>query len=577
MKISSCFTVLLMGCAISAFAADAHVASPAPQSGAAAAAENPAVPAAAKSGFNQTEMFKAAMKELVSEHVKEEKKAAPTEMTLSSNSLSIDVNERRLVHMPFPVSSVRAFSGNVKATLRGGCDVEFFGVSEGDCVVEMRAKHVVKRISVTVVSAAVRNHRLLTEALSDVPEVSVELTGGGVVLEGEINGVQQWENFRRIVANYSDQCFDYVVFRPRQQLIDEFRKAISDLGLKVTDDSFTDELGTVAVRLKGNVLHVNGVLRNSTETARIDEIIATRKWLDPRWNNNSLSVSKGLRISDAQIEVNIVFVGIAMNKLEELGNANADGTILNWNVLAWFRAMRGATSELTDQMGRIGQGSGGGAIALDSNLKGTLKMFGNNGITDFRDAGHLVLTNESSQFAEYENGGRRSARVVGRDVADLKDIDYGFKYKVKGHLINGNRVVLDVDFEKSLAPEVQDGDYLQKRTKIKSSLVCPLGKTTMLAGERELRQTNNGPSGYAFLRHIPIINWFTAVQQDTAEDTQMVMLVYPQIPGSAPDLTSIPSAESAAVEKRAADKVESDAGLMREKDERPWYKKMFTW
>lgn len=73
----------------------------------------------------------------------------------------------------------------------------------------------------------------------------------------------------------------------------------------------------------------------------VKRILASRKWLSPEWNGNALRAVTELKIADTQLDVGIVFVGVTRTQLERLGNASADGTLLSWNLIAWFRALAG--------------------------------------------------------------------------------------------------------------------------------------------------------------------------------------------------------------------------------------------
>ena len=247
--------------------------------------------------------------------------------------------------------------------------------------------------------------------------------------------------------------------------------------------------------------------------------------------------------------------------------------MLSWNLIAWFRALAGAAP---DEL--AGSTDGKGLYSyFNTNLKGSLVFFGNNGISDFRDAGHVTITNNSKNFASYENGGTLNVKVYGQDTAELKPIDFGLKLKVRGGLIRSDEVRLELDLEKSLAPIKQDEDYFQRSTKTRAEILCPLNKTAVIAGQKELTYSNSGPSGYAFLRHIPVINWFTSSEEDQGEEMTFLILVSPRIANSKVKMTSIPSAETAGVEDSVSRSVNERSRKVQEQEEASWFWKMFTW
>ena len=280
-----------------------------------------------------------------------------------------------------------------------------------------------------------------------------------------------------------------------------------------------------------------------------------------------------MQVADTQLDVGIVFVGLTRTQLERFGNASADGTVLSWNVISWFR---GFTRNVAD--GVSPNNSATGVYSnFNSNLKGTLNFFGSNGVSDFRDAGHVTLTNNGPNFATYENGGTLSVKLVGSETADLKEIEFGMKLKVRGGLVRSDLVKLELEIEKSMAPVKQDDDYFQRSTKSKAEILCPLDKTAVMAGEREMTYSNSGPSGYAFLRHIPLVNWFFSSKEEQGEEMQMLILICPQLVNHTPQMTSKPSEETANVEKEVAKTVNKQSADAHKKEERNRFLKMFTW
>ena len=210
-------------------------------------------------------------------------------------------------------------------------------------------------------------------------------------------------------------------------------------------------------------------------------------------------------------------------------------------------------------------------------MKGSLVFFGNNGISDFRDAGHVTLTSNGKNFATYENGGTLNVKVYGQDVAELKPIEFGLKLKVKGGLVRADEVLLELDLEKSLAPVRQEEDYFQRSTKTKTEIVCPLNKTAVIAGQKESTYSSSGPGGYAFLRHVPVVNWFLSSREDLGEELQLLILVCPQIANRRVQMTAVPSGETANVENAVSKSVNEKSEKIHRQETLNWFQKMFTW
>ena len=62
---------------------------------------------------------------------------------------------------------------------------------------------------------------------------------------------------------------------------------------------------------------------------------------------------------------------------------------------------------------------------------------------------------------------------------------------------------------------------------------------------KDMVEESSGPSGIPFLRKVPVLNWICAEQTDSFNDSQVLLLVYPQVAGRTPPLKMPPSAETA--------------------------------
>lgn len=492
-------------------------------------------------------------------------------VSLPPESLSVATGEVRRIEMPFPVTQYKSSTENVRIANASGRSFDMEGVTAGNAVVTVSMPGMNKEFRVTVSSSVMPLYRELCRELSDLPEIGVELSDNVLALRGEITKPGHWEYFRRVMRRYENDCRNYVVFRAGPVLFAELTKELESAGYKVVDAVSPEQPGQLRLQAGNGVLTVSGYLLCDEDVASVKRILASQNWLRPEWNGNSLRVETDLNVADTQLDVGVVFIGVTRTQLEYLGNSSADGTVLSWNLIAWFRALSGAFPE-----GVSGNSGTGVYSNFNTNLKGTLVFLGNNGIADFRDAGHLTLTSNAAEAASYENGGTLSIKVVNKDVAEIKEIDYGLKLKVRGGLVRADMVRLELELEKSLAPVKQDDDYLQRKTKTKSVILCPLDKTAVIAGQKESAYSASN-SGYAFLRHVPVINWFMAGQEDVGEEFQILILVCPQIAARKADMTEKPSAQTANLEKTVSESVRAKDKKVHDREKRNWFLKMFTW
>lgn len=497
-----------------------------------------------------------------------------TSSTMVPEPLSISAGEKRTINLPFRIESCRSNSSNVRIESISGSTFEISGVTPGRAIVLVVAGGLEKQFDITVFNSTLQTYQELGRLLEELPEVTLQLNDNGLVLRGVITMPRHWRYFRRITEPYKERCRDYVYFRPDARLIESLKKQFADAGFPVSEKSGIEYPGQVAFRVNDSVLTVCGHMLSDENVNDIKNLIAAQEWLNPDWNGGSFRAVTDLTVAPVQIDVGIVFVGVTRSQLERMGNSLADGTVLTWDVVAWFKMLYGG---MPDAPKHGGGSRAGTSVQLQSNLRGSLQFFGENGVSDFRDAGHITLSNNDKEGGSFENGGSRQVMVYGSDSADLKEIDFGLKYKVKALLLGNDMVKLDLDLERSLAPIKEDKDYVQRKSKTKTSLVCPLGKTVVIAGQKEMTFSKSGPTGYAFLRHIPILNWFAAYDEDSGEQVQMLILVSPELMKQNVQLTKRPSDETAGLENSVSARVGKAEAEVLEKEELPWYKRIFVW
>ena len=156
------------------------------------------------------------------------------------------------------------------------------------------------------------------------------------------------------MKRYEDRCRNYVTFRPGPALFTELKKQMENAGFQVGDSVSPDAPGSVKFQVSNGTLTVSGWVLCENDIATVKRILASQVWLSPEWNGNSMRAVTDLTVADTQLDVGIVFVGVTRTQLERLGNSSADGTVLSWNLIAWFRALAGgAPDSLAGTSGEI--------------------------------------------------------------------------------------------------------------------------------------------------------------------------------------------------------------------------------
>ena len=492
---------------------------------------------------------------------------------MMQEQVSITVGEKRVLNVPFSIESCKSDSSNIKIERVTGSTFEISGASPGQAVITVHAGGLEKEYHVTVYNSTLQTYQELSRLLEELPEITLQMYDGGLVLRGIVTQPIHWDYFRRIMQSYENRCDNYVSFIPDTKLINDLKKQLADAGFPVEEKSGPEYPGKLTMNLTGTVLTVRGYLYSEQGIQTVQSILSAQRWLNPEWNANNVTLQTDLRITPAQIDLGVVFVGVKRTQLERLGNASADGTVLTWDVANWFKALYGGTMDAINSQGSQHAGT---SVTLKTNLKGSLVFFGQNGVSDFRDAGHITLTSNGGE-SSFENGGTRQVKVYGENSADLKEIEFGLKYKAQAFLQEDNTVKLDLELERSLPPVRDDNDYVQSKSKTKTTLICPLGQTAIIAGQKEMTFNHSGPGGYAFLRHIPVINWFASSSEEKGEENQILILVSPELMHQDTQMSTRPSEENASLEQEVSERVNEENQKVLDNEQKTWFQRMFTW
>lgn len=501
----------------------------------------------------------------------------PSAYLIPQENLSLSINEIKTLQTPFKVvDATSSAPACVKVLKWNEHEVQIQALSSGTATISASASGITKSFKITVLDNMMPVYKALRRDLADIPAVSVELREGIVTLRGEITRYDQWELFDKVVSRQKDNIQNYVTFHAGPELMSTFRDMLVNAGYKIEDKVSPDNPGSISLKATNGVLTLTGYFLSDHDIDAVTKLIDTQKWLSTERTPNTMPLILDINVTNTQIDVGIVFVGITKSDAKRLGNSTADGTLLSVDIAAWFKSLYG------EPPSGIGQGAPkkngpGGIVFLDTNLKGAIKMFGSNGISEFRDAGHITFTSNSKSLEEssFENGGTLSIPIAGRDTADLKEIDFGLKFKIKGGMVQGNDVRLVLDLEKSLPPVKVDKDYLQRKTKAKTEIICSLDTTAVIAGQKEFSIVRSGPSGMAFLRHVPVVNWFVSGSEEQLEDLQLLILVSPQMVKNKLSIEVPPSVQTENTEEEVTKTI--NAQEIKSSEEKGFFGRMFSW
>ena len=107
---------------------------------------------------------------------------------------------------------------------------------------------------------------------------------------------------------------------------------------------------------------------------------------------------------------------------------------------------------------------------------------------------------------------------------DLKEINYGFIITVKGTILNHRQISLNLDLEYShMADERHKEDNI-----IRTERIVDFNKTAIIGGFKEVTR-NISNNGLPIFRNTPVIQWFTAQQNEEVNKADLLILACPRV------------------------------------------------
>ena len=413
--------------------------------------------------------------------------------------------------------------------------IRITGIAVGKSDLHLTSGAVSKLYTVTVNDNVREVFNSLRKDLDSVPEVEISINGNRVVLKGEVSNIDGWETLRRVLPAYGSSVTDLTVFRPAPEIMLSLKKLFEKAGFKVVQDITDLSPGTLALRNEKNTLILIGTVYCQDDADTIKQLISTQNWIsaDGKDPSKPIRFINKVSIKPTLLDVGAVFVGVRQADTSAIGaNLLKNGIKIgqNFNFSTIFE-------------GRTNQ-----SYNLGADASTILNLMAESGCKRFHRSGHLsFMSNESNEYKVLHEGGTLKVRVYGGSggTGTLTDVPYGFIMRVKGGLIGSDQVKLDIQIEVSTPALQENNDYDLKQTKISTTVVAKLGETVALGGMKDMVEESSGPSGIPYLRKVPVLNWFCAEKTDSFNDSQVLLLIYPQVAGRTPPLTMPPSAETA--------------------------------
>ena len=379
----------------------------------------------------------------------------------------------------------------------------------------------------------------LQRELESVPEVHARILGDKIRIDGEIKSIKKWNYLDKVIKGYPS-VRNFVEFTPGDDILIRMKESLQQGGFAVVFNAFSGEpetwkANTVALAYNkiNRQMSVQAKVYTPEQQALIMECFKKEKrWLkidtdDKEAFDDEKQITGIFKIVVAkpQIRLSVAYMAINEDDIKKIGNVDA---VANEN--GGFN-IAGAVQALASAITLDGDSSHtkSASASILGNLGFNTRFFKKNGLSRISDTGYTVMESWAKDGAKFKSGGTLFVKVEGRDIAELKEIPYGFTINAVGGMIDESSMSCDFDFGLSSIIPSGTGEYDRKEDLSKQKITLPIGRTTLIGGFKDLVDKNTPPSGLPILRNTPLLNWFVADSGKSVNDRRLVMMVCPEI------------------------------------------------
>lgn len=412
----------------------------------------------------------------------------------------------------------------------GGGAARVTGIAEGTASLELFGSGELKEsYEVTVGGDILAIMRNLQTELEDVGGIEICKVGDSLIVKGEVNDPDGWKLLKQTVSHgdYRSLVKDQTHFRVQADTLKDFRAQLKEAQFQITDRLEDAKSGRLYVKYEGNMLIINGVVYSPEEKEKLDRIVAAQaSWLRledgrpiPSGDSWKTLCRMNVSVDSAQLRMDVVLVGYKETDLSSYGSAE-DTLKFNGVFKGIIDLCKGKTHH--------------DAFTVGADLDSTLGFLKKNEIVRHSVGGHIYFKNNDPEVRKLKIGGTlkvkmQSATAEGAPTQNFEDIQYGFFIdKKRAVMLDAERVDVDILITQK-KPIPMDGGYQEgyniEENEYNPSIVCPLGKTVVLAGYKNMVESTMPPAGFPVLRHIPIMNWFVSKEGNSIENIKLLMLV----------------------------------------------------
>ena len=460
----------------------------------------------------------------------------PARAQTENRNIIISVGEIRDLNVPF---TIKAFEpGNrdiIRAQSDGAQKVTVTALKEGNTdlkVIGTGDETATFKITIGSSLDAVRAE--LSKDLENIPGVEVDVGLGKVVLRGTITKPKDWSYLKKtVLPTYGDQVQCKVQFRLQDEMLLKLKNDLQKNRFKVQEgNDSAPPAGTLNLFTTDNNVFINGSVFSQGDLQTIKSVVNSCSWLTMRKEGDKLEDDAcyavvSVSVAPVMLELDVTFVGVS----------DAEAMTLGANLLKSGLAVLTGTAQIAGDLIHGGANKSGSYV-VQGNMGDTIKAIsGGTGVgpARFSSMGHLTFKNDATDWKVFHDGGTIELPVSGGigGAVGLQPIDYGLILKAKGGLSDAENAVLDLQVEMSIP--VQQGSssagaiYNLKRSRMETTVVCPVGKTLVLGGTKQLTEGVNINSETPILGKIPVLQFLFSERSKTKQSRQVLILMSPQI------------------------------------------------
>ncbi len=403
------------------------------------------------------------------------------------------------------------------------------GLNEGSCSVKViGAGNMEEVYEVVVGDDLMQVQRNLQLELDEVSGIEIVKVGTSLIVRGEVNDPEGWRLLKTTLGHgdYRNLVKDQTKFRVQADTLKNFYQQLRNAKFELTDNPQEAHDGKLYVKYEDNMVLINGAMYSAADVERLDQIIAAQAtWLRL---DDGKSVSdkydwkpicrKDVTIDHRLLHMDVVIVGYEERNATSYGTGDRPVVRMTFGSLLDF----------------VGGHAKNDTFQINADLNAVLDFLKENRITRQSVGGYLRFKCNDTEPSNLKIGGTLKVKMQGESSLSgsnerFEDIEYGFMIDKKvANLIDAGNV--DVKFDVSeKTPTPINGDYNEgydvgERT-YNPSIVCPLGKTVVIGGYRDFKETTAPFVGTPILRNIPILGWFFSKDSHSVEDIKIMMLV----------------------------------------------------